>query len=214
METRVIDVTPDSTAHIAAEALEVLVDCGVVAIPTDTVYGLAVRADDDRAVLRLFDVKGRPETNPLPILIPDAQFFGRVCSLVPEAALLLAERFWPGPLTLVVPKAPEISDRVTAGKKTVGVRVPDHFAARAVLAACPFPVAVSSANAAGDAPAVDEGQVVGAFSGTVELIIAAGSCPGGVPSTVVDVSGPRWAILRQGALSEEEIVGVLGPAPC
>lgn len=213
MQTRIIHVTPDNTAQTAAEALEVLVDCGVVAIPTDTVYGLAVRADDDRAVQRLFDVKGRPETNPLPILIPDAQSIGRVCSLVPEAALVLAERFWPGPLTLVVPKAPEINDCVTAGKKTVGIRVPDHLAARAVLAACPFPVAVSSANVSGEAPATEGQQVIAAFGGMVELIVAAGSCPGGVPSTVVDVSGPQWIIVRQGALREEEIASVLGPAP-
>ena len=205
MLTRTYPVTPEAHAQAACEALEVLADLGVVALPTDTVYGLAVRADDDRAVQRLYEVKGRPDSNPLPILLPDAFAITRVCPLLPESGLVLAELFWPGPLTLVVPKAPEISALVTAGKPTVGVRVPDHYAARAILAACPFPVAVSSANRSGEPPAVDDEEVIRLFSGVVELIVAAGACPGGVPSTVVDVTGPQAVILREGALSGAEI---------
>jgi L-threonylcarbamoyladenylate synthase len=210
MPTTIIRVSSTTLVSAVQRAAETLARGGVVALPTDTVYGLAARADSDDAVERLFAVKRRPETNPLPILLPAASSLPRAASEVPAAAAVLAAAFWPGPLTLVLPRVEEISSLVTAGLPTVGVRVPDDAVARAVLRACGFLVAVTSANLAGEPPATDDIGVISQLGGAVDLVLAAGTCPGGVPSTVVRVEDGEPVILRPGALSLETLRAALG----
>lgn len=205
MQTRIVDAHCAPLCVLAAEAAAVLAEGGVIALPTDTVYGLAARADSDAAMRALFEVKGRRDDHPIPILLPATDGLPRAARVVPPDALRLAERFWPGPLTIVLPKAPAVSDLVTGGKPTVGLRVPDHSVALAILGACEFLVAVTSANLSGLPPARDAGQVAREFSGRVALIVAAGECPGGVPSTVVEIGAGGLRIIRAGALSVERL---------
>ena len=210
MVTRVLDARKaDALAAAAEAAARTLQEGGIVAIPTDTVYGLAVRADDDAVVKLLFEVKRRRDENPLPILLADVDDLERVAGELSAAARELARRFWPGQLTLVIPKSDAVSDLVTAGKPTVGVRVPDHPVTRAVLRACPFLVAVTSANVSALPPARDVDEARRTFSGRVNLILAADRCPGGVPSTVVDVTVNPPRILRAGSVSSAEITNAL-----
>lgn len=212
MITRIADTLKRDLAEVAREASRVLASGGIVAMPTDTVYGLAARADSDAAVRKLFGVKGRREDNPLPILLPDAESLERAAAQVPAAAQALADKYWPGPLTIVLPKVPEISDLVTAGRQTVGLRVPDHPIARAVLAACDFLVVVTSANPSAGRPAREHEEVRRDFSGKIELILAADRCPGGVPSTVVDMSGDEPRMVRGGAVPWSHLQTVLKQA--
>lgn len=177
-----------------------------MALPTDTVYGFGVRADDEAAVRRLYLLKGRPEDNPLPVLLPDAEALLSAASAVSPGALSLARRFWPGALTLVVPKSPAVSDHVTRGRPTVGLRVPDHPVALALLRQCEFLVAVTSANLSGCPPATRADEILHDFPSGLDVVVDAGPCPGGVPSSVVDASADGPVLLRAGAVPWEEIV--------
>ncbi len=174
---------------------------GLVAFPTDTVYGLAAHALLPEAIEALYAAKGRPEHNPLPVLIPDASDLASIISEVPAIAQELAEQHWPGPLTMVLPRSDSIPDIVTAGLPSIGVRVPDHKLARQILAACPFPVAVTSANTSGQAVTTTVEEVLQQLAGRTELVVDAGPCPGGVPSTVIDLTQQPPQILRQGPLT-------------
>ncbi len=205
MITRVVDSRPPKTRLAVMAAVDALGSGGLVAMPTDTVYGLATRADRKEAVEALFSVKRRPDDNPLPILLPDGDALTRACRGVPDAARVLAARFWPGPLTLVVPKSDAVSDAVSAGRDTVGVRVPDHPVALAILAGCEFLVAVTSANLSEMRPARDIDDVRRDFSGAINMIVGDDPCPGGVPSTVIDVTGDSARVLRPGAISAAAI---------
>jgi len=209
MVTRYLDAQGPRLGQAVRAAVAALTPGGIVAIPTDTVYGLAVRADDANAVRALYAVKRRPPTNPLPILLPDTEALGKACAGVPQAARALGQAFWPGPLTLVLAKSRAVSDRVTAGSDTVGVRVPDHPVALAVLQACEFMLAVTSANIASREPAATPEDVRRTFSGDIPLILAAGPCPGGVPSTVVQVTDQGLRILRAGAVQARQLEAVL-----
>lgn len=205
MVTQILGTTHARLADSASQAAAALARGGLVAIPTDTVYGLAARADDDAAIAALFRVKRRRDDSPLPILLADESALTVAAPNAPEAARILAREFWPGPLTIVLRKAETISDLVTGGKPTVGLRIPDHAVARAVLRACDFFVAVSSANISGGPPARETDEVRRDFSGDIDLILAADRCPGGVPSTVVDISDGEGRIVRAGAISAARI---------
>lgn len=205
MITRIVSTRRESTESIVRQALRFLEQGGVVALPTDTVYGLGARADDPAAAQKLFEVKLRPSTKPLPVLIPDAAALGRMSEQLPDSAMRLAQAFWPGALTIVVPRTDAVCSLVTAGEATVGLRVPDHPVALALLQACPFPLAVTSANISERSPASDAADVIREFTGKIEMIIDAGRCPGGVPSTVVDLSQGDLRILRAGAVTAEQL---------
>lgn len=210
MVTRVAESEGPHLKEGVAAARAVLEAGGVVAIPTDTVYGLAVRADDDDAVRKLFRLKRRPDGNPLPILLGDPEDLPQVADDVPEPARVLAEAFWPGPLTLVLPKSAAISDVVTAGEPTVGLRVPDHPVARALLRACDFVLAVTSANLSAASPAKEPDDVRRVFSGRIELILRAQRCRGGVASTVVGFEDGQARVLRAGPVTWAQIQAALG----
>ncbi len=188
-------------------ALEVLRAGGLVAFPTDTVYGLGALAFDNEAVRSIYIAKDRPLEKAIPVLLGEAGDLGLVASPVPEMARRLAARFWPGPLTLVVPKKPTLPEAVSA-TQTVGVRMPDHPAARILLGAA-GPMAVTSANISGRENPSTADEVFAQLGGRIDLIMDGGRTPGGVPSTVVDCTSPVPGILRIGPLTLEDIRSAL-----
>jgi L-threonylcarbamoyladenylate synthase len=188
-------------------ALAVLQSGGLVAFPTDTVYGLGGLAFDRKAVESIYVVKDRPIEKAIPILIGDVEDLGKVCISVSEDALKLAARFWPGPLTLVILKNPGLPEAVSASS-TVGVRIPDHNFARALLRLT-GPLAVTSANLSGQSSPTTGKEVHAQLGGRIAIIIDGGMTPGGLPSTVVDCSGRKPKILRNGPITDLDILTVL-----
>jgi len=202
-ETRVIETDANGADEAAVAAAVAALTAGeLVVFPTDTVYGIACRADDERAVKGLFAAKRRPLSKALPLPLPDAEALGEVATELDEHALGLAKRFWPGPLTIVVHKAARVSDTVTAGQPTVGVRVPDLRLAREILRACPFPVAVTSANLSDEEPACAIEELPRELLAQVSVVVDGGRCRGMVPSTVVDVTVRPATVLRHGPVTE------------
>ncbi len=211
MRTEVISVDPTEPApDLIARAAAVLCRGGLVAFPTETVYGLGANALDAAAVAGIFSAKGRPATNPLIVHVPDRAAAARVVAAWPEVAERLARRFWPGPLTLVLPKREGVPAAVTAGGPTVAVRVPAHPVALALLRAAGVPVAAPSANASTRLSPTQARHVLRSLGGKIELVLDAGPTPGGIESTVVDltVSPPR--VLRPGLVASAEIGSVIG----
>ncbi len=191
-------------------AVDILRGGGVVCIPTDTLYGLAAAALDERAVERLFEIKGRPRTQPLPLLLADAGDMARFASEVPDIAWRLAEQFFPGALTLVLPKAAGVSGVVSGGRQTVALRVPDHWVPRAIARGLGAPITGTSANRTGESGPTTAEMVRTALGDEVDLIVDGGPSPVGVASTVLDLSGDTPVITRQGAVHQREIEEVCG----
>ena len=196
-------------------AADILRRGGLVAFPTETVYGLGADATADRAVARIFEVKGRPPTNPLIVHVPDVFFAKRQAAAWPSVADDLAAAFWPGPLTLVLPAADSISKLVTAGGATVGLRVPDHPVALELLRAFAVvgsgAVAAPSANKSNHVSPTTADHVRAELGQAVDLILDGGPCRVGIESTVIDLSGETPTILRLGGVSRAAIEGVIGP---
>ena len=186
------------------QALEILNSGGLVAFPTDTVYGVGALAFNGTAVESIYAAKDRPVEKAIPILIADESDLEKVGTNIPESAHKLASRFWPGPLTVLVPKMPTLPESVSA-TETVGVRIPDHDVARALLRAA-GPMAVTSANISGQPSPSTAEEVFAQLGGRIPLIIDGGKTPGGVPSTLVDCTGGELKILREGPISLEEIL--------
>ena len=204
-----VAATPETIARAGA----LLRDGGLVVIPTETVYGLAADATDARAVARIFEAKGRPHFNPLIAHVPDIEEAQRHAHL-PPAALALAERFWPGPLTIVAPRRADspICDLARAGLESVALRAPRHPVARAVLIAAGRPLAAPSANLSGHVSPTRAAHAAADFGDKVDLILDGGPCEVGLESAVVafPANGPP-ALLRQGAVTAEEIEAITGP---
>jgi len=184
-------------------ALKILRNGGLVAFPTDTVYGVGALAFDGKAVESIYRAKNRPIEKAIPILIADAADMEKVGTNIPDITYQLAARFWPGPLTCVIPKQPTLPEAVSA-TETVGVRVPDHEVARTLLRAA-GPMAVTSANISGQPSPSTAQEVFAQLGGRIDLVIDGGTTPGGVPSTLVDCTGAELKILREGPLTLEEI---------
>lgn len=187
------------------EGISVLEQGGVVAFPTDTVYGLGTRFDLTAAVARIFTIKQRPGDMALPLLLADTAQLEMVADRVPEAALLLASRFWPGALTLVLPKSSAVPDAVTAGGKTVGVRVPAHPVPTALATGLGLPIIGTSANRSGQPSPLTAGEVRAQLGTETDLLIDGGTCPGGRESTVIDITGAAPRVLREGLIPASEI---------
>ena len=186
------------------EAAQMIRDGLVVAYPTDTVYGLAVDPRNARAVRRLFELKGRPESSALTLIAADVGQVWTVAERTPHGERLAA-LWWPGPLTVVLRAKPVLARETLAGGATVGVRVPDHAVAIAIARATAFCVTATSANASGAAAASAADAVLSALPG-VDAIIDAGSARGGAASTIVDASGPDVTLLRDGAVPWERVL--------
>lgn len=182
----------------------------VVAIPTETVYGLAANAFDESAVAKIFEAKGRPQDNPLIVHISDLADLEKITAEVPQSAIELAERFWPGPLTMIFKKSEKIPLSVTAGLSTVAVRFPSHKYARAIIEAAGSPLAAPSANLSGKPSPTTAQHVMRDLSGRIPMIIDGGECEVGLESTVIDLSGEVPSLLRPGGVTLRELREVLG----
>jgi L-threonylcarbamoyladenylate synthase len=208
--TDVIRVDPDSPdAAALARAADCLRRGGLVAFPTETVYGLGVHALDRAAVRRLFEAKGRPANDPLIVHIDSFERIHDLVARLPDSAHDLATRFWPGPLTLVLPRSPRVPDEVTAGLNTVAVRVPAHPVARALLAAAGVPVAAPSANLFSRPSPTRASHVLDDLTDRIDLVVDGGPTQVGVESTVLDLSSDVPTILRPGAVSLEMLRDVV-----
>lgn len=191
-------------------AINTLRDGGVVAIPTDTLYGLAACAFDETAVAKVFELKGRPAGMALPLLLADAADAHRCAVDLPPIFERLAARFWPGALTLIARKSDAVPYAVTAGMDTVGLRVPDHPLARSVARLLGAPITGTSANRSG-MPGLTTAQAVrDEFGDAIGFVLDGGAAPGGVASTVLDLSGDTPRILRQGAIGRDAIEAACG----
>lgn len=181
-------------------ALDVLQGGGVIAFPTDTVYGVGAAGLDAAAVAQLFGVKGRPPTQAIPLLLADPDDLAAICSSIPALALDIGHRYWPGALTMVVPAAPHLPASLLAGGSTVAVRVPDHPWMRQLIRRLGQPLAATSANLHGKANPRTAADVEAQIGARLPLILDGGPTPGDVASTIVDLTTPTPHVLRQGAL--------------
>ncbi len=191
-------------------AAEVLKKGGTVAFPTETVYGLGANALDEDAVNRIFAAKGRPSDNPLIVHIWNINQINELVSEIPDIFFKLAEKFWPGPLTLVMKKSSWIPELVTAGLDTVGIRMPNHPAALLLLKYADIPVAAPSANISGSPSPTRVEHVINDLNNKVDVIIDGGDCAVGLESTVLDITGNEPVILRPGGVTPEQIEKTLG----
>ncbi|HVP55525.1 MAG TPA: L-threonylcarbamoyladenylate synthase [Candidatus Eisenbacteria bacterium] len=182
----------------------------LVAFPTETVYGLGANALDAAAVARIFEAKGRPNTSPVIVHVCDYDMVKQVATAWPDAAQKLTDKFWPGPLTLVLPKAPAVPDIVTAGLPTVGVRMPAHPVALALIRTAQVPVAAPSANRFTQLSPTTAEHVRQGLGDRVDYILDAGPCEVGIESTVLSLAGENPVLLRPGGISRQQIEEVLG----
>lgn len=208
METALLNGTKKEDIAKAAVLLKA---GGLVAIPTETVYGLAANALDGSAVKRIFKAKGRPQDNPLIVHIASLDTLPKLVAGVPDAALALADQFWPGPLTIILPKASCIPDEVSAGLETVAVRFPSHPVARAIIEASGLPLAAPSANTSGRPSPTKAEHVLHDLHGKIEAVVDGGDCGVGLESTVVSLAGDRPRLLRPGGVTHEQLEETLGP---
>jgi len=189
---------------------EILRSGGIVAIPTETVYGLAGNALDGKAVASIFAAKGRPMDNPLIVHISRLEQLEGIVSCVPEQAVALAAEFWPGPLTIVMPKSDNIPPEVSCGLDTVAVRMPSHPVARAIIDAAGVPLAAPSANLSGSPSPTTAAHVTADMDGRIHAVLDGGECSVGLESTVVSVCGDIPQLLRPGAVTPEMLKAVTG----
>lgn len=197
---------------------------GLIAVPTETVYGLAGNGLDEKAVAEIYEVKGRPEVKPLSLMVHDAAAMERYCENVPPQAYTLAKKFWPGPLTIVMKAKPCVPEIVRAGGETVGLRCPDHPLTLELLEKSGVPFAAPSANPSGEPSPKNADSVLKYFDGKIDAVLDGGECGIGCESTLIDLSRTPYRILRQGALPADEIadafvdsmkiIGITGGTGC
>jgi L-threonylcarbamoyladenylate synthase len=210
-QTIVRQIAPEHpSADVIAQAAEILRGGGLVAFPTETVYGLGANALDAKAVESIFQAKGRPSTNPIIVHVASAEAARKLVLDWPPIAGRLAERFWPGPLTLVLPKRSIVPDIVTAGGPTIGIRVPAHPVALALLVRANLPIAAPSANRSAEISPTTADHVRRALDGRIDFILDAGPTPGGLESTVLDLTVDPARVLRPGLVTIAQLEAVIG----
>jgi L-threonylcarbamoyladenylate synthase len=208
----ILQVDPDHPDPLAIDrAARVIRSGGIVAVPTDTLYGLAADPFDAHAVARIFAVKARAAERALPLVAADREQVVSVFGPLSPLGDRLAASFWPGPLTLLVPAPAGLAVDVTGGTGRVGVRVPRHNVTTALSRAAGRPVTATSANRSGEAPAAGAAEVERSLADAIDLILDAGATPGGPPSTIVDTTGPEPRLVRAGAIPWERIERCLRP---
>lgn len=207
MQTKILSADGRDTAQIAAE----LIRAGeLVAIPTETVYGLGANGLDEAAVKKIFEAKGRPQDNPLILHVAEPKQMEEFCHDIPQEAWLLAEKFWPGPLTVVLPARDNVPRRTTGGLNTVAIRCPDSDITRAIIALAGVPVAAPSANISGKPSTTTAEHVRHDHDGKIAAIVDGGPCAVGVESTIVDLTEKPARLLRPGGVTPEQLKEVLG----
>lgn len=200
MKTYATRLLTDSPENIAFAA-NLLRRGELIGIPTETVYGLAADATNEQAVARIFEAKGRPQDNPLIVHMADLAELESLVTAIPDAAWRLAEAFWPGPLTMILPRSPRIPASVSAGLPTVAIRMPAHPVARALITACGRPLAAPSANRSGSPSPTTAAHVMADMAGRIPAVVDGGSCAVGVESTVVTVNEDGVRVLRPGGIT-------------
>jgi L-threonylcarbamoyladenylate synthase len=201
------EIIPSNSPSLKSEALSVLRAGGLVAFPTDTVYGLGCLAFDGNAVESIYVAKDRPIEKAIPVLVGEIMDTEKIVTEFPPIPRILALRFWPGPLTCILPKKPTLPEAVSA-TSTIGVRIPDEVTARVLLRNA-GPMVVTSANISGQPSPSTAEEVFEQLNGRIPLIIDGGKTPGGVPSTVVDCLSEKFVILREGPISADDIQNYL-----
>ena len=201
---------PGSEADTARRAAEIIRQGGLLGIPTETVYGLGANGLDENAVLKIFEAKGRPQDNPLILHVSGPEQVEDFCHHIPEAATRLMDRFWPGPLTLVLPARDNVPRRTTAGLDTVAIRCPDNDLTRKIIRLAGVPIAAPSANISGKPSPTTAEHVLHDMDGKIQAIVDGGPCSVGVESTIVDLTGQTPRLLRPGGITPEQLKAVLG----
>jgi L-threonylcarbamoyladenylate synthase len=196
-------------AAVIARVADALHNGGIAAIPTDTLYGLAADPFNSVAVARLFRLKGRMANQPIPLIAASRDQVTTQLGRLSSAAARLVARYWPGPLTILLPAPNHLASEVSAGTGRVGVRVPAHSVARALCDACGTPLTATSANLSGRPPSNDPENVVRELNGRVDIVLDAGLSPGGPPSTIVDLTETEPVLVRLGAITWEEVLQCL-----
>ncbi len=207
MKTLCLSANDEKTAQIAANIIK---SGGLVAIPTETVYGLGANGLDKNAVAKIFEAKGRPQDNPLILHVADCSEIEKFCHSIPPEAYALAERFWPGPLTMVLPAKPIVPLSTRANLPSVAVRCPDCEVTRRIISLSGVPLAAPSANLSGKPSTTTAGHVLHDHDGKIGLIVDGGPCRVGVESTIVDLTERPARLLRPGGITPEELTAVLG----
>ena len=207
METLYLSALDPRSSAIAAEIIK---NGDLVAIPTETVYGLGADGLNEEAVAKIFEAKGRPQDNPLILHVADAADIEKFCHSIPQAAYALAEAFWPGPLTMVLPARDSVPKRTTAGLSTVAVRCPDCEITRQIIRLSGVPIAAPSANISGKPSTTTAQHVLHDHDGKIHAIVDGGACRVGVESTIVDLTDERPRLLRPGGITPEQLMAVLG----
>ena len=207
MKTLQLSAEKEEDILLAAKLLR---EGKLVAIPTETVYGLGANGLDEEAVARIFEAKGRPQDNPLILHISEPKELSSICHDIPQTAWLLAEHFWPGPLTMVLPVRDLVPKRTTAGLDTVAVRCPKTEATRHLIALAGVPIAAPSANRSGKPSTTTAAHVLHDMDGRIEAILDGGACEVGVESTIIDLTGERPRLLRPGGITPEQLTALLG----
>lgn len=207
MKTMLLSAAAPDTPAIAAELIR---KGELVAIPTETVYGLGANGLDVEAVARIFEAKGRPQDNPLILHISRADEMEQFCHSIPQAAYTLAEKFWPGPLTMVLPAREVVPKRTTGGLSTVAVRCPDNAVTREIIRLSGVPIAAPSANISGKPSTTTAQHVLHDHDGKIAAVVDGGPCRVGVESTIVDLTEERPRLLRPGGITPEQLLEVLG----
>jgi L-threonylcarbamoyladenylate synthase len=208
--TRVFHVNGKAHEEQIREAARILKEGGLVAFPTETVYGLGADALNEKAVMQIFEAKGRPADNPLIVHVDSRENCMKLVRNIPEKALLLMDKFWPGPLTIIMKRKGIVPDVTTGGLDTVAVRIPENSVAIALIKYSGKPIAAPSANLSGKPSPTTAGHVLRDLSGRIDVIIDGGDVTIGLESTVIDMTSEVPAILRPGKVSKEEIEGCLG----
>ena len=201
------EILPVNASNAITSALEILYSGGLVAFPTDTVYGVGALAFDGKAVESIYMAKERPAEKAIPVLIGDREDLSQVAEEIPLFAARLIARFWPGPLTVLVPKKASLPEVVSANP-AVGVRVPDHEVARALLRLS-GPLAVTSANRSSQPSPTTAQEVLEQLGGRIALILDGGRTPGGIPSTLVDCTGTEIQVLREGPITKDQLLNAI-----
>ncbi len=207
MKTQLLPANAPETAAIAAELIR---QGELVAIPTETVYGLGANGLDETAVAKIFLAKGRPQDNPLILHISQPEEMERFCHSIPQSAYDLAKAFWPGPLTIVLPARDIVPKRTTGGLRTVAVRCPDNTVTREIIRLSGVPIAAPSANISGKPSTTTAEHVLHDHEGKIAAVVDGGPCRVGVESTIVDLTDGRPRLLRPGGITPEQLLSVLG----